>query len=93
MRVEVRLQSDEPLEGVQLQFDAKGPPEVGNKYRPTPPSWRKQDDDWNTIGFVAELPYLGNRQNSGADFRVYLGGSLCRIASLRVSLEGVEEAP
>lgn len=92
MRVEVRLQSDEPLEGVQLQFDANGPPDLSNKYRPAPPSWRKQDGDWSTIGFVADSPYLGNRQNSGADFRVYLGGSLCRIAWLRVSLEGVEEA-
>jgi len=91
MRVEVRLQSDEPLEGVQLQFDANGPAEVTNTYRPTPPSWRKQDGDWTTIGFVAESPYLGNRQNSGADFRVYLGGSLCRIASLKVSLEGAED--
>jgi hypothetical protein len=93
MRVEVTLQSDEPLEGIQLQFDTKGPPEVSNKYRPTPPAWKKQDGDWSTIGFVAESPYLGNRQNSGADFRVYLGGSLCRIASLRVSLEGAEETP
>jgi hypothetical protein len=92
MRVEVRLQSDEPLEGVQLQFDANGPPDLSNKYRPAPPSWRKQDGDWGTIGFVADSPYLGNRQNSGADFRVYLGGSLCRIAWLRVSLAGVEEA-
>ena len=92
MRVEVRLQSDEPLENVQLQYDATGPPEMSNKYRPTPLSWRKQDGDWSTIGFVAESPYLGNRQNSGADFRVSLGGSLCRIASLRVSLEGAEEA-
>jgi hypothetical protein len=92
MRVEVRLQSDDPLEGIQLQFDAKDAPGVSNKYRPTPPSWRKQDGDWSTIGFVAESPYLGNRQNSGGDFRVYLGGSLCRIASLRVSLEGAEEA-
>lgn len=92
MRVEVRLQSDESLEGVQLQFDAQGPAAVTNIYRPTPPSWRRQAGDWTTIGFVAESPYLGNRQNSGADFRVYLGGSRCRIASLRVSLEGAEEA-
>jgi hypothetical protein len=91
MRVEVRLQSDAPLEGVQLQYDAKGPPIVTNIYRPAPLSWRKQDGDWTTLGFVAESPYLGNRQNSGADFRVYLGGSLCRIASLKVSLEGAEQ--
>jgi hypothetical protein len=93
MRVEVTLQSDEPLEGIQLQFDAKGPPEVSTKYRPTPPAWKKQDGDWSTIGFIAESPYLGNRQNSGADFRVYLGGSLCRIASLKVTLERATKAP
>lgn len=92
IRVEVRLQSDEPLEGVQLQFDAKGPAEVANIYRATRPAWQKQAGDWTTVGFVAELPYLGNRQNSGADFRVYLGGSLCRVASLKVSVEGAEAA-
>jgi hypothetical protein len=91
MRVEVRLQSDESLEGVQLQFDAVGPASVTNIYRATPPSWRKQDGDWTNIGFVAESVYLGNRQNSGADFRVYLGGSLCRIAALKFSLEDTKK--
>lgn len=92
LRVEVRLQSDDPLEGVQLQFDATGSAGVTNIYQPTPPSWRKQEGDWTTLGFVAESPYLGNRQNSGADLRVYLGGSLCHVAGVRVSLEGTEAA-
>ena len=87
MRVEIRLHSDEPIENLQLQFDAQGSATVTNIYRPMPPSSRKQDGDWTTIGFLTESPYLGNRQNSGADFRVDLGGNLCRIASMRVSLE------
>ena len=91
MRVEVRLQSDESLDSVQLQFDAQGPAAVTNIYRPTLRSWRKLEGDWSTIGFVAEAPYLGNRQNSGADFRVYLGGNRCRIASVQVALEDGEK--
>ena len=90
MLVEVRLRSDESLEGVQLQFDAQGSAAVTNIYRPTPSSWRKPDGGWTTIGFVAESPYLGNRQNSGADFRLYLGGSLCQVAAVRVALEGAQ---
>jgi len=87
MRVEIRLQSDEPLENLQLQFDAAGNDEVANTYRATPAAWMKPDDDWRTFGFVVERPYLGNRQNSGADFRVDLGGHRCRIASLKLDLE------
>lgn len=87
MRVEVRLQSDEPLEQVQLQFDAAGAAEIVNTYRSTASAWLKRDGIWSTVGFVAEAPYLGNRQNGGADFRVDLGGLQCRIASLQVFLE------
>ena len=92
MQVELKLQSDEPLEGIQLQYDATGPAEVSNIYRPAAPSSCKQEGDWTMLGFVAEAPYLGNRQNSGVDFRVFLGGRLCRIASLKVSLEGTAAA-
>jgi hypothetical protein len=87
MSVELRIQSDERLEGVQLQYDAEGPAETSVIYRPVSPSWHKQQDGWTVIGFVAESPYLGNRQNSGADFRVFLDGHLCRIASLTVTLD------
>lgn|GEM_PF-1314872 len=87
MRVEVRLQSDEPLENLQLQFDAPGPDQVAYTYRSISPTWLKREGDWGTVSFEAESPYLGNRQNSGADFRVDLGGGQCRIASLQVFLE------
>jgi hypothetical protein len=87
MRVEVRLQSDDPLSGIQLQYDADGPAEPDNIYRRVSPSWRKQDGRWSLIGFEAPSPYLGGRENSGADFRVFLDGRLCRVASLKVTLE------
>jgi hypothetical protein len=87
MSVEIQIHSDRPLEGLQLQYDAEGPAETSTIYRPVSSSSRKQQDGWTVIGFVAESPYLGNRQNSGADFRVFLDGRLCRIASLRVTLK------
>lgn len=86
LRLEVRLQSDEPLDGVQLQYDAQGPAEISTMYRPAAPSSRKQENGWTVVGFVAESPYLGNRQNAGADFRVFLDGRLCHVASLKVAL-------
>jgi hypothetical protein len=91
MRVEVRLQSGDPLDGLQLQYDAQGPAETANIYRPAPPSLRKQDGTWSLITFVVETPYLGNRQNSGADFRLFLDGRLCRISSLKVAFEHADE--
>ena len=87
LRVEIRLQSDDPLERIRLQYDAQGPSEISNIYRPVAPSWRKQENGWTVVGFVAEAPYLGNRQNAGADFRVFLDGRLCRVASLKVAVE------
>ena len=87
MGVEVRLHSGGPLDGIQLQYDAGGPAEVGNIYRATPPAWRKQRRGWSIIGFVAGSPYLGNRQNGGADFRVFLDGQQCHVASLKVTLD------
>jgi len=87
LRVEIRLQSEDPLEGIQLQYDAQGPSETSNIYRPVAPSQRRQENGWTAVGFVAEAPYLGNRQNAGADFRVFLDGRLCRVASLKVAVE------
>jgi hypothetical protein len=87
MRVEVRLQSEAPLDRIQLQYDGQGPAETSNIYRAVAPPWRKQENGWTVVGFVAESPYLGNRQNAGADFRVFLDGRLCRVASLKVALE------
>jgi hypothetical protein len=85
--VEMRLQCEEPLERIQLQYDAQGPAEIGNIYRSVAPSWRKQENGWTLLGFVADAPYLGNRQNAGADFRVFLDGLLCHVASLKLVLE------
>ncbi|MCG3141119.1 MAG: hypothetical protein HDKAJFGB_02309 [Anaerolineae bacterium] len=90
MRVEVRLQSEGPLDGVLLQYDAGGPATVENIYRPVRPSWRRQEGGWTVLGFEVDLPFLGGRQNSGADFRLFLDRRLCRIASARVELEGSE---
>jgi hypothetical protein len=87
LRVEIRLQSDDPLDRIQLQYDAQGPAEISSTYRPVAPSSRRQESGWTVVGFVAESPYLGNRQNAGADFRVFLDGRLCHVASLTVALE------
>lgn len=87
MHVEARLQSDEPLDHIQLQYDAQGPPEMANVYRAVPPVSTKEDGDWTVVTFTAESPYLGNRQNSGADFRLFLDARLCRIASLTLDLK------
>ena len=87
MSVEIKLQSNNPLDNIKLQYDSEGPNEIATVYRAVSPSWRKQQDDWSVIGFEADSPYLGNRQNSGADFRIFLDNCLCHIASLKVTLE------
>jgi len=87
MRVEVRLQSDSPLTGIRLEYDAEGPGEIANVYRSVPPAWRKQEGAWTVVGFTAEQPYLGNRQNAGADFRVFLDRSICLVSEVTVTLE------
>lgn len=87
MHVEARLQSDAPLDHIQLQYDAQGPPDIANVYRAVPPASIKQDGVWTVVTFTAETPYLGDRQNSGADFRLFLDARLCRIASLTLALE------
>lgn len=84
MVVGVKLRSDEPLDGVQLQYDAGGPPGTENAYHGVPPSRQSQEDGWTHLEFVADSPFCGNRQNSGADFRVYLAGHRCHIASVKV---------
>ena len=87
MKVHVRLHSDEPLEGVQLQYDAVGSPDTGNVYRSVPPSGQSEDDGWTQLEFVAEAPYCGNRQNSEADFRLYLAGHRCHVVSVKVTVD------
>lgn len=86
MRVEMRLQSDRPLVGLQLQYDAEGPADVEHTYQAVPPTARKQEGGWTVVQFVADQPYLGGRQNAGADFRLYLDRALCRIAEVKVTL-------
>ncbi len=85
--VEVQIESSEPLEGIQLQYDADGASETNNIYRPVVPSGHKKKGRWTAIRFCAESPYLGNRQNSGADFRVFLDGKLCHIAAIKVWIQ------
>ncbi|MCC6490169.1 MAG: DUF4038 domain-containing protein [Candidatus Hydrogenedentes bacterium] len=87
MMVRVKLHSDTPLDGVQLQYDAVGSPGKENVYRGVAPSRQSQENGWTQIEFTAEMPYCGNRQNSGADFRVHLAGHRCHIASAEVSAE------
>lgn len=87
MHVEARLHSDEPLDRIQLQYDAQGPSETATIYRSVPPKSTKEEGVWTDVAFTAELPYLGNRQNGGADFRLFPDNRLCRIASLAVTLE------
>ncbi|MGI6459738.1 MAG: DUF4038 domain-containing protein [Candidatus Hydrogenedentales bacterium] len=87
MDVRVRLWSDEPLDDVQLQYDAEGPYDVAHMYRAVPPQRETRKDGWTELEFVAESPYCGNRQNSGADFRVYLAGHRCYVASIEVTLD------
>jgi hypothetical protein len=88
MCVEVRVQSEGSLEGVLLQYDAGGPHQVENIFRPMPPSSRRQEGGWTVLGFEVDSPFLGGRQNGGADFRLFLDRRLCRIAAVRVDLEG-----
>jgi hypothetical protein len=90
MEVEVQLCSEEPLDCVQLQYDAQGPPVVANTYRAVAPSSRQPLGTWTTLKFSAESPYLGDRQNSGADFRLYFGGRRCTVAGVKVRFEGAE---
>ncbi len=88
MRVEVRLRSDAPLTGLQLQYDARGPAEVDTRYQPVAPASKTQDGDWTVVIFEAPTPYLGNRENSGADFRLFFNRELVHVASVEVRLEG-----
>ncbi|MEI6569695.1 MAG: hypothetical protein WCR20_23665, partial [Verrucomicrobiota bacterium] len=87
MRMDVQLHSDKPLDAVQLQFDSTGPAQVSNTYRPVSPTSCSRHGDWTSLTFEAPTPYLGNRQNSGADFRLYLGTNLSHVASIKVTLE------
>ncbi len=87
MRMDVQLHSDKPLDAVQLQFDSTGPAQVSNIYHPVSPTSCSRHGDWTSLTFEAPTPYLGNRQNSGADFRLYLGTNLCHVASIKVTLE------
>lgn len=87
MRVEVLLRSDDPLANLQLQYDAQGPPQTSTFYKPVAPAARVQDGTWTRVSFVAENPYLGNRQNSGADLRIFFDGRQCQVASVKVSVE------
>lgn len=85
MVVRVKLRSDTPLDGIQLQYDAAGPPDTENVYRGVPPTRQSQEEDWTVLEFTAQSPYCGNRQNSGADFRIYLAGHHCYITSVSVT--------
>lgn len=86
LHVEVRLSSDGPTDGVRLQYDAEGPEQTSTIYREVAASAVRREGDWTAITFVADRPYLGNRQNAGSDFRIFLGDRLCRIALVRVRL-------
>ncbi|MBM3494579.1 MAG: DUF4038 domain-containing protein, partial [Armatimonadetes bacterium] len=86
MQVEVRLHTDGPTDGIRLQYDSEGTHETATVYRPISPTSVKRESGWTTLTFQADTPHLGSRQNAGADFRLFLDGRLCRIASVRVAL-------
>ena len=86
MSVQVRMQSSESLDGVRLQYDAVGPDEESTIYKHIEPTRKQESNGWTILDFTAETPYLGNRQNSGADFRLFLDGRLCNVASITVTL-------
>ena len=87
MSVICRVNSDAALENVQLQYDTQGPEKVENVYHGVPPTSREVEDGWTVLTFVADNPYLGNRQNGGADFRVFVGNALCRVAPMDVVID------
>ncbi|MCL5270773.1 MAG: DUF4038 domain-containing protein [bacterium] len=86
MRVKVRLQSNGSLDGIALQYDAPGKAEAANVFRSVAPSSRRQAGRWTEMIFDIESPYLGNRQQNCADFRLFLNGQTCRITSIELTL-------
>jgi hypothetical protein len=86
MRVTVRLLSDASLDGIRLQYDSGGAAEVGHIYESSAPARMQVVHGWTEVSFSVGPAYLGNRQNSGADFRLFIDGRACHIASLRVDL-------
>ncbi|MCX7599254.1 MAG: hypothetical protein N2512_10400, partial [Armatimonadetes bacterium] len=87
MRAEMLLHCDEPLENLQLHYDAQGPPQTSTFYKPVTPSVRTQEGLWTRVSFVAEEPYLGGRQNSGADLRIFFDNRQCHVASVSVTVQ------
>lgn len=93
MTVEIRLQSAGALDNIGLQYDAPGPGEIANIYRPSSAPSRATQDGWTVVRFRVDSPYLGNRQNSGADFRIDLGREKYYVAEVRVELERWNDLP
>jgi hypothetical protein len=86
MQVEVRVQTRASADGIVLQYDAAGSRETANVYRAVLPTSVKQVGPWTILSYECDQPYLGGRQNAGADFRLSFDGRLCRIASVKVAL-------
>ena len=87
MRVSVRIQSDASLDGIRLQYDSGGAAaEVAHIYESSAPTRVEERQGWTEVSFSVGPAYLGNRQNAGADFRLFLDGRACHIASLQVDL-------
>jgi len=87
IRVDVLLHSNDPLENLQLHYDAQGPAETSTFYTPVGPASRAQEGSWTRVGFVAPTPYLGNRENGGADLRIFFDGRQCEVALVKVVVE------
>jgi len=87
MRVEARLQASASPDGIALQYDSTGARETASVYRSVLPSSVTQEGPWTILTYVVDGPYLGSRQNAGADFRLSFDGRLCRVASVKVSLD------
>jgi len=87
MILKADVHAEEPLQGVQLQYDVGGDAEIANIYRSLSPFSVSRNGTWTTLEFLVENPYFGNRQNAGADFRLYWGGLRCFVRSVEVCLK------
>ena len=86
MHVTVRIQSDASPDGIRLQYDSGGAAEVAHIYESSAPQGMQERQGWTEVTFSVGPVYLGNRQNAGADFRLFLDGRACHVASLQVDL-------
>jgi len=69
---------------MQPQYDAVGDG-VGNIYRSASSVYFTNTGKWKTVTWTLTECKFANRQNAGADFRIYVGAYTVKIDSVRVS--------